>query len=320
MAQKRLLIVHHGALGDVVATFPALISLRQFFGHIDALVPGPIGQLAAKLKIIDNVYGLESAVFATLYSEPVDPKVIRILRSYDSIVLFSRSRQLHQNVKKHIKKNAHLIPPRPDIDQNIPVSRHILANLVGCGLMHNAGVDYNPLLFSRICRDRHAKGADPAKILIHPGSGSIRKNWPLANFINVALILKSDGRKPEFILGPAEHYLSNALRLQDFSNLKIHRKDDLSELTALLQTAGGFIGNDSGVSHLAAFLGLPSVVVFGPSCPDRWRPSGRSVEVVRPDLDCRPCFETNSENCETMECLTQTTPQEVVDAFYRLVI
>ena len=86
---------------------------------------------------------------------------------------------------------------------------------------------------------------------------------------------------------------------------------------ALLAAYGGYIGNDSGASHLAAFLGLPATVIFGPADPRRWTPVGRAVEIVRPELECRPCFETEKANCGDPECLTKTTPQQVIQAFYR---
>jgi ADP-heptose:LPS heptosyltransferase len=154
--------------------------------------------------------------------------------------------------------------------------------------------------------------------LLHPGSGSKRKNWHISNFKRVAEILVSDGKQIEFVLGPAEHFMADMLA-EGASERIIRKISDLPELLSLLRTAGGFIGNDSGVSHLSAFLGLPTVAVFGPSDPQRWKPAGRSVATVRPDnLDCRPCFEINSENCDSTECLNRTSPENIVRAFYEL--
>ena len=122
--------------------------------------------------------------------------------------------------------------------------------------------------------------------------------------------------RPEFVIGPAEQDLLPELARR---TAVIHRPHDGVELLALLRSAAAYIGNDSGVSHLAAWAGLPSVVTFGPTDPMRWRPRGSWVEIVQPPLDCRPCFETAAENCATADCLGRITPGNVVEAFQRVV-
>jgi len=82
----------------------------------------------------------------------------------------------------------------------------------------------------------------------------------------------------------------------------IHQHSDITEFADLLRHAGGFIGNDSGATHLAAFLGLPVIAIFGPSDPDRWKPLGRAVKVLRAAVSCSPCFETNTKNCDKPDC------------------
>ena len=86
----------------------------------------------------------------------------------------------------------------------------------------------------------------------------------------------------------------------------------------MLKESEGFIGNDSGISHLAAFTGVPTVVIFGPSSPKRWKPFGRSVEAVRPETDCSPCFETGKADCREMKCLEGTTPDMVINALFKI--
>ena len=125
-------------------------------------------------------------------------------------------------------------------------------------------------------------------------------------------------KKPEYILGPAETFLTVQLQSKQNSNRKVHEVYHLGELVELLQASGGFIGNDSGVSHLAAFLGLPTVVIFGPSDPLRWKPIGPAVRTLRPTLDCTPCFETNPTSCKQTKCLSRTSPEEVIHAFHIL--
>ena len=87
-------------------------------------------------------------------------------------------------------------------------------------------------------------------------------------------------------LGPAEASLEPvfaAHRLPTISHL------ELAEVAALARLARCFVGNDSGVSHLAAAAGAPGVAIFGPTDPDRWRPLGR-VRIMRASklIDLKP--------------------------------
>jgi ADP-heptose:LPS heptosyltransferase len=121
--------------------------------------------------------------------------------------------------------------------------------------------------------------------------------------------------RPRFILGPAEQKRFKELR---FSHGGTQTVSDLVDLTGKLKTAGAFIGNDSGITHLAAFLGLSTVAIFGPSDSLRWRPTGPSVRVVAPDADCVPCFETDQNQCNVTDCLNSISPQQVLGAFYEI--
>ena len=123
---------------------------------------------------------------------------------------------------------------------------------------------------------------------------------------------------PEIILGPAEHNLSEIFVRNLPAGSKIHMLTDLLNLMTMLKQSGGFIGNDSGISHLAAFTGMPTVVIFGPSSPKRWKPFGRSVEVLRSETDCSPCFETGKSDCKEMKCLEGITPEMVINTFLKI--
>ncbi len=107
---------------------------------------------------------------------------------------------------------------------------------------------------------------DEGFVAIHPFSGSGRKNWPLENYRAVAAAL-GDVR---WCAGPFED-LPGAVRI-----------DDLYELACWLAGARLFLGNDSGIAHLAAAVGTPVISLFGPTDPRVWAPRGRSVRVLAP--------------------------------------
>jgi len=313
MEEKNLLIVHHGALGDLVATFPIITRLEKIYRPIDILCQIKLGKLAQILHVVDTYFPLESASFASLFTDAVDPMVKSILCSYQDVLLFSNSVQLEDIISKTTGKPVHRIQPRPGINSNIHITHHILSQLIQYTCLGSVDTTSHSILLSNEHPDRRNPQYNPFKIILHPGSGSSKKCWPVSNFIKLVSSLMSKGKRTEFILGPAEHSLAAALEKQDEHKSNIHVMDSLTQLVATLKTAGGFVGNDSGVSHLAAFLGLPTVVVFGPSDPVIWRPIGRSVRIVRPDLDCNPCFETNNNRCKELECFDRTTPEMVLD-------
>jgi ADP-heptose:LPS heptosyltransferase len=304
-----LLIIHQGALGDFILTFPAIASLQRYYQRIDVLCQSQLGRLAAELGLAQNWYPLEAAYVASLFSDQIDPKIKALLEPYADIILFTFSDQLEATLRQISAAPCCRMAPRPPVHERIHVTEFILENLVNCGLIDRKDTELAPL---RSAGTRLPAG--PRKILLHPGAGSPRKRWPLLNFVEVAARLKAAGLTPEFILGPAEEDLVDRLRHPARS---VHVLDDLLDLTALLKSAGGYIGNDSGASHLAAFLGLPSTVIFGPADPERWKPVGCAVEVVRPTLGCRPCFETEEVNCPDPGCLNDIQPEMVIDAFYR---
>ena len=241
-----------------------------------------------------------------------------ILRSYDEILLLSYSKKLESIISKIVNRKIYRIPPRPDAALEIHILNHVLDNLAENGLIPDAKwpeTDY----FARLPEQKGTNSFYTGKkILIHPGSGSRRKNWPVTNFIKIFGEIETAGMNPEIILGPAELNLSESFAGYPPSGSKIHILTDLSDLMTILKQSCGFIGNDSGISHLAAFTGIPTVVIFGPSSPKRWKPFGRSVEVLRPETDCSPCFEIGKTDCKEMKCLEGITPEMVISAFLKI--
>jgi heptosyltransferase III len=117
-------------------------------------------------------------------------------------------------------------------------------------------------------------------MLVLPGSGSLAKNWPAENFEALAVSLAPRIR-PLVILGPAEVALEPLFAAHGLSTIT-HL--ELAEVAAIARLARGFVGNDSGVSHLAAAAGAPGLAIFGPTDPARWRPLGRTTVIRREPL------------------------------------
>ena len=118
----------------------------------------------------------------------------------------------------------------------------------------------------------------PRFLALHPGSGSPGKNWPAGHFLEMAARVHPQG--PWFVaLGPAEGTIAPTFRADERCVIG----DGLSVriLGAVLAQAGMYVGNDSGVSHLAAAWGAPTVALFGPTDGRVWTPDGENVRAVQ---------------------------------------
>lgn len=308
-AARRIFVIHHGALGDLVTAFPLFRALKTAGFEIHLLCRGPIGALAASLGLAHQAYALESAAFASLYRENPDTAAMQPVEACDRVLALTRSDALAAGLSRFFKKPVHRIPPRPAPGTRVHVARHLLHASLKIGLIES--FDENVLIPSLTLNS----GENTRSLWIHPGAGSPLKRWPLDRFIDTAVGLRENGFDPGFLLGPAEFFLESALSTAA-PDFRIFTTGDLSALTRALTSARGFIGNDSGVSHLAAFLGLFTVAVFGPTDPARWKPLGPAAAVVQGASDCFPCFESGNKDCRKPVCLGSVTPARVLDAFF----
>jgi heptosyltransferase III len=313
MSNKKLLAIHQGALGDVVTSFTSLLLLREIYSQIDLVCRQSIGRMAEHLKVVDRSFSLESASLSCLYGEisvDVNGKLIQFLKSYGDIILFSFSKNLAKNIKKVYNRSVFQIPPRPEPSEKIQVGQSLISHMVDAKLLKLKAKNN----FLDFYQDFRNSDVSEKKIFIHPGSGSRLKNWPLQYFLKLEKMLFYDGFEPIFILGPAEDGIAEALK-NGLSDKQVMQLFDPVKLVNVLKTGGAFIGNDSGVSHLAAFIGLPTLVIFGPTQPLRWYPMGRKVEIISCLFNCDPCFETSKRGCESMECLVGISPEQVHNRF-----
>jgi len=117
-------------------------------------------------------------------------------------------------------------------------------------------------------------------VVIHPGSGGLEKCWHIENFLSLAEELGRRGREVVFLLGPAESERYDKKTLARIAGSARYLKDlSLTQVLQVLNCADSFVGNDSGITHLAAGLGTKTIAVFGPTDPGMYRPIGPSVHV-----------------------------------------
>lgn len=135
-------------------------------------------------------------------------------------------------------------------------------------------------------------GRSPGPVLVHPGSGSAKKVWPLGNWRNLLHWMKKELRVPVVLsCGPADECVEDFCRRMSAEDLPIISGLSLVELSAFLTLCRAYVGCDSGVSHLAAAVGTPSLVIFGPTDPGVWGPRAENVHILRRSWAEREVFD-----------------------------
>jgi len=309
--REKVLVIHQGALGDLVLNFPALVSLKQEKkASVGLLCSGELGKIAHELNVVDAHFSLESARFCSLFHEEMTPVVKEFISDYDTIILISFSDAIEGHLRQNRGGKVHKISPRPPVKDETHVAQYIIKQLQAKGLLRE-GISPSsspPIEERQSLREKNL-------IIMHPGAGSSRKRWPVEKFIQAATIIKGMNLgKVVFVVGPAESDLRPSIKARLKGGFRVYEVYDLSHVMALVRQARCFVGNDSGVTHLAAFIGTPTVAIFGPSSPKRWSPVGRATNVLRGAADCAPCFEMDAVNCEDPQCLSGVSVDMVIDA------
>jgi ADP-heptose:LPS heptosyltransferase len=153
------------------------------------------------------------------------------------------------------------------------------------------------------------------RVVMHLGSGSSIKNWPLERFVRLSEKLRDLGCQVLWMAGPAE------ADLQIAESFPLVRDREIVDLVYLFGQSDLFVGNDGGISHCAAATDLPCVLLFGPSDPIVWRPFGGRITILSRHLDCGPCHapfqmanaERSRAKCRR-ECMTALSVEEVFKA------
>ena len=288
-ARRTVTVVRGGAIGDFVLTLPAIQSLWSHYPHHTRQIVGNPGivRLARPGKIVD----IHSASLIGLYNDSarLDPQLNSVFG--DSAVVLAYTTQNAAEFAHRLGEStsARILvhDPRPDGS-----SRHVAEQLFAP--VHAAGLA-DSFDFPRIdltqndlerCRRLLGGATGARRIVVSPGSGGRHKCWPIERYADIVEEVVALGLQAVVALGPAEQHLADHSLLRASNDVRIVQPPDLVRLAGLLQSADLYLGNDSGPSHIAAAVGVPSVVLFGPTDPDLWAPRGRSVEVIKsPDGD-----------------------------------
>jgi ADP-heptose:LPS heptosyltransferase len=330
---QSVLVIHQGALGDFVLALPALESLRKAFPQAKSAIMGypRILELVEKRFYADNILSVDQKGMASFFvpEGSLDPGLCQFFKKFDLIVVFGRDGEgaVVKNLRRVGEGRILHIDSFPPKDEKVHLTDHLLSQLVRYGFSRSRS---NPRLYlnesdREWARDfwnkRGVTQKERSKVMIlHPGSGSKRKVWPLDRFLRLARTLQDHpGSKMLIVLGPAEGPEVEKAFVETGSPAPILAKGLTSlQLASVMEGCRFFAGNDSGVSHLAAALGLPAVVVFGPTDQRVWAPRGEKTLVVSRGLHCSPCSQERFLQCEDSRCLREVDIGDVLEGLKKM--
>ncbi|MBL9145409.1 MAG: glycosyltransferase family 9 protein [Verrucomicrobiaceae bacterium] len=275
---RRILIIRGGAIGDFILTLPAIKLVRDSITntHIEVLGYPAITELAVAAGIADSTRSIEHRSHALLFvpGAKLDDALVEWLKSFNVIVSY-----LH-DPDGIVRGNMERIGVRTYLDAPHRVEE---------GQGHAANQLAKPLESLAMWLDdpapriqvANAEARSP-RIAVHPGSGSIKKNWSLDHWCRVLHELRD--HPLVLITGEAERErgITDAVR-DACPDLNIEHWESLPlvELARRLPACSAFLGHDSGISHLAAACGVPCHLFFGPTDPATWAPANENVVVHR---------------------------------------
>lgn len=286
---KRALLIHAGALGDFVMSLRIVAAVRAGgFDHVAILGRPAIASLAVDDGTVDEILDIDTGGFHALFDarNAIDSRVPQRLRGFDLAVDTLGGPATQRNLRAIGIPTVISIDPRLRRDWYGHLTEQWLADLGAAGLPSDVGPPTIRVSDDRRRRARAAMldstTAPPARLaLIHPGSGSPVKCQPLDAWISIVRKLMDGRWSVRWLLGPVERERMSP-KIIDALRAVAPISADLStrELRDHLAASDAFLGHDSGVAHLAAAVGAPTLVIFGPTSPARWRPLGARVTVL----------------------------------------
>ena len=129
---------------------------------------------------------------------------------------------------------------------------------------------------------RPAGGAPSALVAIHPGAGKKKNRWPASRFADLARALSAkDGAKTLVIAGPSDSEVLEEMLATLDPKPALLTGETIGRVAAVMKRLDLLVCNDTGVLHVAAAVGCPTLALFGPTDPERWAPLSKSVRTLR---------------------------------------
>lgn len=275
---QRALVIRGGALGDFLLTLPVLKALREAApgSRLEMLAYPGIAALAERSSLIDAVRSIEYGPLAGFFTRGtvLDPGLREFFGSFDLILsyLYDPDGIFTGNLQNSGATRIITGPHRPGESTHAIDQLSVPLTALGLPLAGRA---------TRLALTPAAHQAPT--VAMHPGSGSAAKNWPVEKWRQLAGQLLSANPKVHLAIigGEADAAAVAVLRDLETTRVDFWESLPLPELAVRLAGTQLYLGHDTGVSHLAAAAGVPSLLLFGPTDPGVWAPPHEYVRVLR---------------------------------------
>jgi heptosyltransferase III len=271
---RKILVLRGGALGDFIVTLPALALLRKRWpdARIEFVGNATAAELARRRGLIDTIHSQHEARWAALFGPgPLPTALVTSLQEFDLVLSYWPDPD--GELAAHFpRRSGQTFLSASPMAKRAPAAAHYCEPLRKLGL--------TPGEFWYALKPLHpATRADSSvgRIAIHPGSGSPTKNWPAERWQELIYGVVSPVL---LVLGEAEMDVWSAA-VPKRPDIELAVSLPLEELITRFSTCARFVGHDSGISHLAAAVGLPCTLLFGPTEPAMWAPPAPHVRVIR---------------------------------------
>jgi ADP-heptose:LPS heptosyltransferase len=314
----KICVLFPGALGDFICFLPALEVLGKG-GAVDLFCRTEFAGLAPPEV---KVRSLECFELRRLFVPGAldDERLHEFFSSYAAVHSWTGSRvsEFVEQIASVSRGRAHVYPFCAD-HRKLHQSDYYLSCLnAPVDPPHLPAISLQPQAVAWSEQYWRQQSFDGKPVLaLAPGSGAREKNWPAAFFRDVAGWWQNRTHGAVVVvLGPVEEERARLEPLLE--GCIVARGLKLEQLAALLLRSDLYLGNDSGITHVAAAVGVRTVVMFGPSDADQWAPRGNRITILSLNVDCSPCEISVMKSCPHRKCLTELYPKNIVQELQKL--
>jgi heptosyltransferase III len=280
----KILVIRGGAIGDFILTTPVLAALRGQFpdSEIEVLGYPHIVQLAIDAGLADEVRSIESRPLAGFFAQggALDDELADYFAGFAVIIsyLYDPDAIFQINVARCSGAQFLVGLHRPDDRAGVHATEVFLKPLERLAIF---GAD--PVPRFRLAASLPPRLPPGRWLAVHPGSGSESKNWPAARWVEfLDLVIRQSDWRLLLIGGESEgQRVPELARRLPADRWQLACNLPLPGLAQLLRECQGYVGHDSGISHLAAAVGLPGWILWGRTAEAVWRPQGPGMQLVR---------------------------------------
>jgi ADP-heptose:LPS heptosyltransferase len=278
--KPKILVIRGGAIGDFILTLPAIAALRRQFpqAHLEVLGYPHIAQLAVAGGLADRVQPIEARGLAGFFARggTLEQDLMDYFSEFDLVIsyLYDPDEIFKSNMSRCLVGQFIVGPHRPDEAERLHATQVYLKPLERLAIF-----DADPV-------PRLSLNSQPStlnQLAFHPGSGSEKKNWPEAKWAGlIQQVMAATNWDLLLVGGEAEgERLQRLAALLPPARSAIVQGLPLVELAQRIQSCAAFVGHDSGITHLAAAVGLPCVVLWADALEEVWRPQGEPLIVLK---------------------------------------